>query len=109
MEHLRYRFAGDRVLPGGVPQLVGVVASGNLEVLIEPVQLEGACAIDVSTPVRGFAEVWAAVVADFFRRHRFADVRVSINDSGATPAIVALRLDQAAEEYVASARKGSVA
>jgi malonate decarboxylase delta subunit len=34
---------------------------------------------------------------DFHQRWQLADVRVAINDMGATPAVVSLRLDQAAE------------
>lgn len=106
MEHLEYQFVGGRTLNEARPQIVGVVASGNLEVLIEPMALDGKCAIDIRTPARGFAEVWEAVVADFFARHPLANVRVSINDHGASPATVALRLDQAAEEYAGAAMKG---
>ncbi len=40
-------------------------------------------------------------MADFFARHPLADVRISINDIGATPAIVSLRLDQAVAEFSA--------
>jgi malonate decarboxylase delta subunit len=105
VEHLEYRFAGGRTLNEAQPRIVGVVASGNLEVLIEPVPLDGTCAIDIRTPARGFTEVWEAVVADFFTRHPLANVRVSINDNGASPATVALRLDQAAEEYADAAMK----
>ena len=105
MEHLEYRFAGGRTLNEARPQIVGVVASGNLEVLIEPMALDDTCVIDIRTPARGFAEVWEAVVADFFARHPLANVRVSINDNGASPATVALRLDQAAQEYAATSMK----
>jgi len=38
------------------------------------------------------------VVRDFHRRHPLAGVHVSVNDMGATPAVVSLRLDQAAQE-----------
>ncbi|HEY1329663.1 MAG TPA: malonate decarboxylase acyl carrier protein [Casimicrobiaceae bacterium] len=102
MEHLSYRSPGKRRMPQARPTLVGVVASGNLEVLIEPASLRGDCTVDVATPVSGFERVWAAVVGDFLRRHDLADVRVYVNDNGATPAIVALRLDQAVEEYARS-------
>ena len=37
---------------------------------------------------------------DFFARHRLGDLRISINDVGATPAVVSLRLDQAIETYL---------
>jgi malonate decarboxylase delta subunit len=48
--------------------------------------------------VRGYGDTWRQVLADFFERHRVSDVRVSVNDGGATPAVVSLRLDQAAAE-----------
>ena len=99
MEHLAFRFEGGSPLAGRGPQIVGVVASGNLEVLIEPAAEQGACAVEVHTAARGFAHIWHAVLADFFDRHRLGDVRVSINDAGATPATVSLRLRQAAEAF----------
>lgn len=108
MEHLFYRAAGRRRLADAVPTLVGVVASGNLEVLIEHADLHGQCTVEIDTPVSGFAAVWAAVVDDFLRRHDLADVRVSVNDNGATPATVALRLDQAVEEFARSAPAASL-
>jgi malonate decarboxylase delta subunit len=39
------------------------------------------------------------VLDDFFARHPLANVRISINDVGATPAVVSLRLDQAIESF----------
>jgi malonate decarboxylase delta subunit len=100
MEELHYRFDGGRPMSANRPaRLVGVVASGNLEVLIESAALKGACEIDIRTAARGFAAIWDAVIRDFFARHSLADVRISVNDAGATPAIVSLRLDQAVEEY----------
>jgi malonate decarboxylase delta subunit len=102
MERLTYRFAGVRPLPHATARLVGVVGSGNLEVLIEPALQDGACTIEINTAAHGFDAVWTAVVTDFAARHPLADVRISINDNGATPAIVSLRLDQAVEEFSAS-------
>jgi malonate decarboxylase delta subunit len=100
MERLAFSFTGGRaVTTRRRPCLVGVVASGNLEVLIEPAVLNGGCAIEINTAANGFGTIWKAVVSDFFARHPLADVRISINDNGATPAIVALRLDQAVEEF----------
>ena len=99
MERLEYSFKGGRPAAARQPCLVGVVASGNLEVLIESAQLDGACRIQIDTAAKGFGTIWQAVVSDFFARHSLADVRISINDNGATPAIVALRLDQAVEEF----------
>lgn len=97
LEALHYRFPGDHAAGRFAPVLVGVVASGNLEVLLEPAS--GAdCTFAIETSARGFAPIWEAVVHDFHERHRLAGVRVSVNDMGATPAVVSLRLDQAAQE-----------
>ena len=67
--------------------------------LVEPTDLGGACRIEVLTAAVGFSPIWQAVMDDFFDRHRVADVRISINDVGATPAVVSLRLDQALEAF----------
>lgn len=96
MEKLHYEFAGQRAPGHFAPVLVGVVGSGNLEVMIEPAPQSTACQIDITTSARGFAPIWQAVVNDFQARHGLAGVTVSINDMGATPAVVSLRLDQAA-------------
>lgn len=77
--------------------LVGVVASGNLEVLVERVPLDGAMEIEILTAARGFGAIWQAVLDDFAARHPLRDVRISINDVGATPAVVSLRLEQAVD------------
>lgn len=81
-------------------ELVGVVSSGNLEVLIEPAPLNGACEIEIHTAALGFGAIWQAVMEDFHRRWLLADTRVAINDMGATPAVVSLRMDQAAESVL---------
>ncbi len=98
MEHLEFDYDGTGAKPARAFALAGVVGSGNLEVLIEAADLGGRCAAVVDTSVRGYGETWRQVLADFFARHAMSDVRVSINDGGATPAVVSLRLDQAAAE-----------
>jgi malonate decarboxylase delta subunit len=75
---------------------VGVVASGDLEVLLEP--LPGAeSQVTVTTSVDGFGTVWKSVLDRFFGRFEAA-ASVEINDFGATPGLVMLRLEQAAEK-----------
>jgi malonate decarboxylase delta subunit len=109
MESLTFEYSGGNrtasVIPAAPnpPVLVGVVGSGNLEVLVEPAALGGLCRIEVLTAAVGFRAIWQAVMDDFFARHPVGDVRISINDVGATPAVVSLRLDQALEEFTASA------
>ena len=74
---------------------VGVVASGNCEILLEPMR-NGHASVVVRTSVTGFATTWEAVLRRFFVRNPVA-VQVEVNDFGATPAVVALRLEQALE------------
>ncbi|MFL6673592.1 MAG: malonate decarboxylase acyl carrier protein [Massilia sp.] len=103
MEKLSYRFErGSRKLPqqAGV---VGVAGSGNLEVLIESAPQDGACTIDINTAAVGFGAIWEAVMRDFHERWQLADIRIAINDMGATPAVVSLRLDQAVETMLGGA------
>lgn len=97
METLNFRFENGSRGSGAKTELVGVVSSGNLEVLIEPAALNGACEIEVKTAAVGFAPIWQAVMSDFHARWQLADTRISINDMGATPAVVSLRMDQAVE------------
>ncbi|MYM66852.1 malonate decarboxylase acyl carrier protein [Pseudoduganella sp. FT55W] len=103
METLNYRFEqGTRRLTAS-PEVVGVVGSGNLEVLIEPADLNGACSIEISTAAVGFGPIWEAVMTDFHARWLLADTRISINDMGATPAVVSLRMDQAVQTMLGDA------
>ena len=97
LETLDYAFTGTRPAGAFTPVLVGVVGSGNLEVLLEPAPGND-CRIHIETSARGFGAIWSAVVSDFHQRHQLAGVQLSIHDMGATPAVVSLRLDQAAQE-----------
>ena len=94
METLNFAYEARQTLPRRAH--VGVVASGDLEVLIEPCQ-NLATEVRVRTSVTGFAQVWKQVLDRFFTRFDHA-ARIEINDAGATPGTVTLRLEQAAEE-----------
>lgn len=95
MENLRYDLAVSRAASGTkVSALVGVVASGNLEVLLERTGPPDRCVIEVATTARGFADLWAAVTADFVERRAAGGLHISINDGGARPDTVSLRLAQ---------------
>jgi malonate decarboxylase delta subunit len=104
LEALHFEFAGSRPVGPFANVLVGVVGSGNLEVLVEPATAPAAattCRFEVQTSARGFGNIWEAVLRDFHARHPLAGVVVSIHDMGATPAVVSLRLAQAAAEIAA--------
>ena len=81
---------------------VGVVGSGDLEVLLEPGTADGSggaagqAQVRVRTSVEGFDEVWQATLERFFARTPVLG-NWELNDAGATPALVTLRLQQAAE------------
>ncbi|MGI8329764.1 malonate decarboxylase subunit delta [Actinomadura scrupuli] len=94
MQTLNYEFPADR-RPARRAH-VGVVGSGDLEVLMSP-EPTGAARVRVRTSVDGFDTVWRTVLERFFARHRVAG-SFELNDFGATPAVVTLRLRQAIEE-----------
>ena len=97
LETLNFSFSGGQPVGSFAPVLVGVVGSGNLEVMLET-DASTDCVVRVETSARGFGPIWEAVMNDFHARHPLAGVRISINDMGATPAVVSLRLDQAVAE-----------
>ena len=97
LEALAFEFVGTQPAGNFLIVLVGVVGSGNLEVMLEPTP-EPVCRFSVQTSARGFGSIWEAVFRDFHQRHPMAGVAVSIHDMGATPAVVSLRLAQAAAE-----------
>jgi malonate decarboxylase delta subunit len=74
---------------------VGVVGSGDLEVLLEPAK-DAAASVRIRTSAEGFKNSWKAVLDRFFDRYDGA-AYIEINDAGATPGVVFLRLQQAVE------------
>ena len=93
METLKFKFSAKGKAKGRAH--VGVVGSGDLEVLLEPLE-EQFARVRVRTSVPGFSEQWKAVLDKFFHKYDGA-VAIEINDAGATPGVVSLRLAQAVE------------
>lgn len=95
MQTLTYRFPAHQA--AARPVHLGVVASGDLEILLD-VPSPGARHADVRvrTSVDGFDTVWHAVLERFFARTALSG-RWELNDFGATPGVVTLRLGQVAE------------
>jgi malonate decarboxylase acyl carrier protein len=95
METLRFELIAPNPAKGSrKTALVGVVASGNLEVLLEREGPPDRCIIEISTAAHGFHSLWEAVTADFVSRRTAGGLRISINDGGARPDTVSLRLAQ---------------
>lgn len=102
MEYLTFEFGPWSVVESKIkrnPVLVGVVGSGNLEILMEEKDLAGRTKFELETSVSGFAETWAAVLRDFAESQQFPNTLITINDGGATPAVVQLRLSQGSEQW----------
>lgn len=101
MEHLTFDYPAQRAVTTRAH--VGVVGSGDLEVLLSPAG-PGASAsaaslsahVIVHTSVDGYSHIWKSVFDRFFSRYDGA-ATIEINDFGATPGVVALRLAEAVE------------
>jgi malonate decarboxylase delta subunit len=96
MQTLNYRFPASDVATH--PIHVGVVASGDLEILLEPPAAGDGdgVVVRVRTSVNGFDTVWHDVLERSFTRTPLAG-KWELNDFGATPGVVNLRLRQASE------------
>ena len=98
MEKFEIKLPAAATGEAGRTALCGVVSSGNLEVLVELGDDPAACTVEVNTSAHGFRDIWEAVLTDFAARHPAGGLRIAINDAGATPAVVSLRLAQAFED-----------
>jgi malonate decarboxylase delta subunit len=102
MEHLTFDYPAQRAVTSRAH--VGVVGSGDLEVLLSPTRPAGpsdtasalTAHVVVRTSVDGYSHIWKSVLDRFFTRYDGA-ARIEINDFGATPGVVALRLAEAVE------------
>ncbi|GAA3636009.1 malonate decarboxylase subunit delta [Lactobacillus hamsteri] len=91
MEKLHFTYQNTKTIEKFVH--VGVVASGDLEVLLYPAD---ETTVDIVTGSDGFKEVWKNVLNRFFDRYSLKG-KFIIHDFGATPGVVNLRLTQAME------------
>ena len=95
MQTLTYRFPANAAPARRVH--LGVVASGDLEILLDlPSSGAHHAEVRVRTSVDGFDTVWHDVLERFFTRTPLSG-RWELNDFGATPGVVRLRLGQVAE------------
>ncbi len=95
MEQFEVRTSSARRAAGTCRQaVVGVNTSGNIEVLVERVLPETESVVAVTTAVTGYRDLWQAVIEDFFDRAATGGLRFDINDGGAKPDVVSLRLRQ---------------
>ncbi|WP_165005665.1 MULTISPECIES: malonate decarboxylase subunit delta [unclassified Enterococcus] len=94
MEQLSYSYQTKQPIKKKIH--VGVVGSGDLEILMFPTD-NTETTVSIYTGSDGFGEVWNNVLTRFFDRYPIS-ANIVINDFGATPGVVYLRLTQAMEE-----------
>ncbi|WP_019119463.1 malonate decarboxylase subunit delta [Brevibacillus massiliensis] len=93
METFTFEFPATKRLQGRAH--VGVVGSGDLEILLEP-STEPRTRVVIRTGCTGFQEKWRLVLERFLTANDVA-ADIQVNDFGATPGVVTLRLAQALE------------
>jgi malonate decarboxylase delta subunit len=95
MEKIFYEYPAGS--PAKARALTGVVGSGDLEVLLEP-HAAGLTTIAINTSVDGMGQVWEALLTRIFSASSLPAAKIEINDFGATPGVVRMRIEQAFEE-----------
>ncbi len=94
MEKINLEFPAGQ--PASSRALAGVVGSGDLEVLLEP-NTAGTTTVSITSSVDGMHRIWEALLERIFGSARLPAARIEINDFGATPGVVRLRIEQALE------------
>jgi len=94
METMHFDYPASTTVPKRI--CLGVVASGDLEVLLQPSK-DAQSHVLIQTSVAGFEQTWKAVLDWFFSTYTDA-ADIVIHDAGATPGTVAMRLQQTVEE-----------
>lgn len=99
LQELRFQFeapeAGARNSLARDWSHTGVVGSGDLEILLRRRAPGSGVSVKITTPVRGFDDVWEKVLARFVQESGADGLQIEINDNNATPFVVSLRLKQA--------------
>lgn len=93
MEKLQFEYTTSQPIEKAAH--IGVVGSGDLEIILEPIQ-GNKTEVDILTGSDGFGNVWQSVLTRFFNRYPIT-AKITIHDFGATPGVVTLRLTQALE------------
>lgn len=93
METLTFKYKGTKKISNRAH--VGVVGSGDLEILMEPSK-DNFTTVVIRTRFDGYKEIWKTILDKFFSTNDIA-ASLEINDYGATPGMVSMRLLQALE------------
>ncbi|MDH2331889.1 malonate decarboxylase subunit delta [Paenibacillus polymyxa] len=93
MEKLQFQYQTTK--PICKPAHIGVVGSGDLEIIVEPVK-DQTTNVSILTGSEGFEQVWENVLTRFFNRYPIT-ANITVHDFGATPGVVMLRFTQVLE------------
>lgn len=93
MEKYNFKYNAKKSLPKRAH--VGVVGSGDLEVLMEQGNNDESKVL-IRTRFDGYKTVWENILNRFFEENNVC-ANIEINDFGATPGMIKLRLLQALE------------
>lgn len=94
MEKLNFKFNSQVIKNAKFGLTSGVVNSGNLEIMAIAQENQDNVSYDITTTVPGFSKTWENVLSDFANKYNLGGCHLILNDCGATPAVVALRLRQ---------------
>jgi len=100
MEHLQLVFPAQDSVANHIR--VGNVGSGDLEVLLQPAT-NTLVTVNISTSINHREEIWRAILSRMFDGDTQA-MTVTINDFGATPGVIKLRIAQALEQLEPTSR-----
>lgn len=95
MEHISLTFKATRQLPK--PVQIGVVASGDLEVLFKPATT-GELQVKIITSQENSEPRWKFLFERIIAATEMPAGELIIHDSAATPGVARLRIEQAFEE-----------
>lgn len=93
MEKYNFKYKAINSIPNRAH--VGVVGSGDLEVLMDKGN-NNSSEVLVRTRFDGYKTIWDNILKKFFEENNVC-VNIEINDFGATPGMIKLRLLQALE------------
>jgi malonate decarboxylase beta subunit len=99
MQLYQYNYQFKNKLPAKATVKVGVAGSGNLEVIVRPSTNPSITEFTVKTNIEGYEETWEAVIDRFAQDNPYSGLSFTLQDAGATPPVVSLRLHQAFEIY----------
>jgi malonate decarboxylase acyl carrier protein len=98
MESMTFDFTLSGARSKGQRTVCGVVGSGNLEVIVEE-NNSLKTRFEIETAVEHYKPIWSMVVEDFVNEYQPVGLKFVLNDNGAPPPVVSLRLKQAFEAF----------